>query len=69
MINPFAESFMIATRTRSRPFWETPGFDNRRERPVPTRLTAAPKDRPRRRRFRLFGQDTAADMLRDPRDL
>ncbi len=54
MINPYAYTFMIATRTEDRSFWENPHFANRRDRGPAPRLTAAPADKPARRRFGLF---------------
>ncbi len=43
MINPYAESFMIAARTRSVAHWEQPHFANKRDAGAAPRLcTGAP---------------------------
>ncbi len=43
MINPLADSFMIATRTRHSAYWENEHFANVRDRELRPRLLAAPK--------------------------
>lgn len=67
MINPFADTFMTATRTNARtePFWERHSFENRHGQLARPRLIAAPKAGQRRRWFGLFARRTE----RDPRDL
>jgi len=56
MINPYAEAFMIAARTRGNAHWEQPHFANRRDAaPMPVLTTARPT-----RRFRLFGRKPKA---------
>lgn len=53
MLNPIAQSFMIATRSRNSAFWEEDSFGNLRDRGATPRLVAAPKAGARRR-FSLF---------------
>ncbi len=61
MINPYAYTFMIATRTEDRTFWENPHFSNRRDRGPAPRLRAAPSGKTARSRFSLFRRRRSAD--------
>ena len=55
MINPYAETFMIAARTRGAAHWEQPHFANRRDaEPTPV-LTSGPRSK---RRLWPFGRRT-----------
>ncbi len=60
MINPYAETFMIAARTRGVAHWEQPSFANKRDRDAAPRLIPSRSRKPGGW-VRLFRRRTGSD--------